>query len=409
MKAVQILAVLGGLASVAQAHIEMISPPALKSKANPHAGQDIDYSMTSPLDASGANFPCKGYQSLMGTPAGASVADWTPGEKQTIKLSGSAVHNGGSCQASLSYDKGKTWTVVHSFMGNCPSGPDSSLEFTLPADTPAGEALFAWSWVNNTGNREFYMNCATVTIGGGKSKRADTAFSSRPAMFEANLSSVTECKTTEGADVVYPNPGPDVTDQTDGKAGAGLAQVAACGGSSGGGGGGDSPDPTTAVPEPTTAVADPTTAVPEPTTAPEPPATTSYVSQDDPSSLTSSSPSSSPGGIFITQSDTQVPEPAPTTIPSTMVTVTTPSTPAPPTPTGGDGGSSGSFAAGTACTAEGDWNCVGGSQFQRCASGQWSALISMAAGTSCQAGQSTTLNMVKKRGGSRIYNQPWNV
>ncbi|EHK43392.1 hypothetical protein TRIATDRAFT_85794 [Trichoderma atroviride IMI 206040] len=31
---------------------------------------------------------------------------------------------------------------------------------TLPNDTPAGDALFAWTRFNKIGNRERYMNCA---------------------------------------------------------------------------------------------------------------------------------------------------------------------------------------------------------------------------------------------------------
>jgi hypothetical protein len=49
-----------------------------------------------------------------------------------------------------------------------------------------------------------------------------------------------------------------------------------------------------------------------------------------------------------------------------------------------------------ACTTEGLWNCIGGSSFQRCASGSWSASQQMAAGTTCQAGQSMNLGTAAK-------------
>ncbi|KKZ68512.1 hypothetical protein EMCG_05847 [[Emmonsia] crescens] len=36
-----------------------------------------------------------------------------------------------------------------------------------------------------------------------------------------------------------------------------------------------------------------------------------------------------------------------------------------------------------ACSKEGEWNCIGGTQFQRCASGQWTMAMPVAAGTKC--------------------------
>lgn len=216
---------LGLLALGANAHMEVMSPPPFRSRYNSYT-TDIDYSMTNPLSGSGSDFPCKGYHSLLGTSQGQSVATWKPGSTQTMTVAGSATHNGGSCQVSLSYDKGKTFKVIHSYIGNCPL--KTSWSFTLPNDTPAGSALFAWSWWNNLGNREMYMNCAHVTISSAKSadtreigaeeeeegaqveKRAPTdPFASRPNMFVANVGN--GCSTLETYDVVFPNPGPDVT------------------------------------------------------------------------------------------------------------------------------------------------------------------------------------------------------
>lgn len=209
------LLTLATLTGLAAAHMEMTYPAPFRSKYNPYT-TNIDYSMTSPLDASGANFPCKGYQSDYDTPAGRSVATWAPGQAVNFTLTGSATHNGGSCQASFSYDRGKTWTVVHSYIGGCPL--KNTWDLTLPKDIPAGDALFAWSWFNNIGNREMYMNCAHVTISG--KKRAAVApeplaerspgdpFRSRPAMFVANVAN--GCGTVETFDVEFPKPGPDV-------------------------------------------------------------------------------------------------------------------------------------------------------------------------------------------------------
>ena len=74
------VALFAALAGLASAHIEMASPPPLRSKHNPNAGQNIDYSMTSPLDASGSNFPCKGY--LSDADGKQSVVTWQAGSSQ---------------------------------------------------------------------------------------------------------------------------------------------------------------------------------------------------------------------------------------------------------------------------------------------------------------------------------------
>jgi len=86
--------------------------------------------------------------------------------------------------------------------------------------------------------------------------------------------------------------------------------------------------------------------------------------------------------------------PTPDRVPSSPVTEPTvivspvpappvaPSTPAPVT------SSVGAVTAGTACTSEGLWNCIGGSSFQQCASGTWSTVQNLAAGMQCTEGQS---------------------
>ncbi|KAK0635990.1 putative endoglucanase, partial [Bombardia bombarda] len=200
------------LVSHAFAHMEISSPPPLRSKYNPNTNKDdIDYSMTSPLSNTGGGFPCKGYLSLLGTSQGKSVASWAAGSSQSFSVVGSATHGGGSCQTSLSLDSGKTFRVIHSYTGGCPLSP--SYNFKVPADTPATQdAIFAWTWHNEIGDREMYMNCAVVNIlppGNTNNKREQVSFSSRPAMFEANIGN--GCSTVEMFDVLYPNPGPDVT------------------------------------------------------------------------------------------------------------------------------------------------------------------------------------------------------
>lgn len=65
----------------------------------------------------------------------------------TCRFEGSATHAGGSCQASLSYDRGATWKVMTSYIGGCVGiqpGGSQSFSFTVPSDAPGGEALFGW-------------------------------------------------------------------------------------------------------------------------------------------------------------------------------------------------------------------------------------------------------------------------
>ncbi|KAA8896078.1 hypothetical protein FN846DRAFT_966550 [Sphaerosporella brunnea] len=236
--------------AIASAHMAMADPPALRYKTNPYkTTQDYDY--TSPLSSSGSNYPCKGYQVDMGTSAGKSVATYSPGGTYTLKLDGSATHNGGSCQISLSFDKGKSWQVIKSFVGGCVKpdpGANQQFSFTIPKGTPSGDVLFAWTWFNNEGNREMYMNCAVVTISGGR--RRDlvwpeelNSFQKRalgPNIFLANIGN--GCTTVAGTDVEFPDPGSNIERGGSGKTAAPAGNcgkvVVSTGGGSGGSGGG---------------------------------------------------------------------------------------------------------------------------------------------------------------------------
>ncbi|KAJ1728990.1 hypothetical protein LPJ61_003742 [Coemansia biformis] len=159
------------LAAVALAHLDMISPC---PRYNPRgidcpplpAGESLDYSMTSPLESSQPL--CKHT-----TPWPKPAASWTAGQSVTVKLAtGGAPHGGGHCQFSLSYDGGKTFVVVYEVLERC-FGPDNGqrdFTFALPAGLPSSDrAVFAWTWVNAIGNREFYMNCADVAVKGSGS------------------------------------------------------------------------------------------------------------------------------------------------------------------------------------------------------------------------------------------------
>ncbi|PIA19745.1 hypothetical protein COEREDRAFT_79025 [Coemansia reversa NRRL 1564] len=163
--------ILATVAATVSAHLDMISPC---PRYNPHgencpslpSGESMDYSMSSPL---GANQPlCKHT-----TPWPKPAASWTAGQSVTVKLApGGAAHGGGHCQFSLSYDGGKSFVVVHEVLEQCFGANQAQRDFTfqLPGKLPSSDkAVFAWTWVNAIGNREFYMNCADVSIKGSGS------------------------------------------------------------------------------------------------------------------------------------------------------------------------------------------------------------------------------------------------
>jgi hypothetical protein len=382
-----------GLASVASAHIKMSSPV-------PYGAATLD---NSPLEADGSNFPCKQRPGVYDA-AGASNV-FSQGSTQQLEFVGTAVHGGGSCQVSITTDvepdANSVWKVIKSIEGGCPAkGADGNIgndaaakvpfsyDYTIPAELAAGNYTLAWTWQNKIGNRELYMNCAPLQVTGDKSD--DGLLDTLPDMFVANIGN--GCETTHGTDVKYPNPGKDV-DQFNGNTDV-FEMPSATGcqkptGGSGGGNGGAQP-----------------TQAPEPSSPAEQP--------------------SIPGGVFITAPAESSNAPAPTEAPSTpeptpeepveepveKPVVTNPelpvdepvkepgnSEPIPETPGTGSGDApSGGFAVGTACSEEGDWNCVGGSSFQRCASGAWSSIMALAQGVECSGGQSATLNMAAIKG-----------
>ena len=135
------------------AHMILLTPP-------PYGTPD-----SSPLDKTGANFPCKATSN-----AGATVTDWKVGGKYELSFKGSAVHGGGTCQLALTTDSPATktskWQVIHSVIGGCPSrsspgnlgghgsfgGDPNSLgsdkyPFTIPDGIKAGQYTFAWTWL----------------------------------------------------------------------------------------------------------------------------------------------------------------------------------------------------------------------------------------------------------------------
>ncbi|OJD22595.1 hypothetical protein ACJ73_06059 [Blastomyces percursus] len=259
------------LATLAWAHMQLYNPPPFGASNNPHLTTSPDPYLDYPYNCCGRTtpFPCKGYLDHLDTPQGQPVASWPAGSVQNFSLTGTGNHYGGSCQVGFSTNKGATWRVVKSFEGNCPhrhGGTDpakQTFDFRVPADTPVGVQVFAWTWINR--EREFNMLCAAVeiaraegeqpgvatvrsengnsnehsrrdagecvcTCGGGGASGNFTAnssannssstaatgpetvsFNERPGFLFANIDN--ECQTPEtDFELKYPDPGPDVAE-----------------------------------------------------------------------------------------------------------------------------------------------------------------------------------------------------
>ncbi|PQE20651.1 hypothetical protein CJF30_00002001 [Rutstroemia sp. NJR-2017a BBW] len=381
-----------GLAALANGHMIMNTPvPYGKSTLN-----------SSPLAADGSDFPCKQRTGVYDAEGADNVM--TLGGSYELAFTGSAVHGGGSCQVSITYDEKptakSTFKVIKSYIGGCPMkniagnngnnaaavDPDT-YNFTIPADLPAGKGTLI-------GNREMYQNCAPVTLSGGSSKRdviaeRDTAFyNSLPDMFVANIGN--GCGTADSLDLVFPNPGTAV----DYDGGATSTATAAPTGSCQAATGGNSPATATAVP---------TSAAAAPVASSNAPALSGGV-------FVTVAPSASASAASATVAPAASVDPAASVAPTASATVAPAASVAPassaapvqassvasaaaPANTGTTG--SGAQLTG-ACTSEGEFNCIGGSSFQQCASGSWSVVQAMAAGTTCTSGQSKSLTIAKR-------------
>ncbi|RPA85909.1 hypothetical protein BJ508DRAFT_221526, partial [Ascobolus immersus RN42] len=152
-------------------HRFMIHPPPMGGELNKYTTRNYDLDV--PMTQWPGDFPCKG---ALEKGVGQPVLSYKPGKTYQMKMQAQgANHDGGSCQISLSFDKGGSWKVIKSILGNCPRNPAIDFDatsFTIPHDTPEGEAYFAWTWFNNEGNREMYMNCAHITVANTATKRS---------------------------------------------------------------------------------------------------------------------------------------------------------------------------------------------------------------------------------------------
>lgn len=164
---------------------------------------DVD-EKRSPLSADGSNYPC--YET-----AGHSdnLPTYSAGSSQKFTIEGTAVHGGGSCQISITYDlpvtKDSQFHVVKSFHGDCPTQHAANLpanehgvfdlHYNIPIDMPNGKAVVAWTWFNRVGIREMYMRCAPVII--DSQQDSDAALKALPTIWKAHIGSAGAPKTCD--------------------------------------------------------------------------------------------------------------------------------------------------------------------------------------------------------------------
>jgi hypothetical protein len=114
------------------------------------------------VDTEPAKQLCKGTKGKHATPLKA-------GSSLRVQLSGTATHEGGGCQFGLSYDGGKTFTLLMTTDDKCPM--TQQYDVPIPADAPScTNCVFAWGWIpRQSGAPEYYMNCAEVQVQGAAS------------------------------------------------------------------------------------------------------------------------------------------------------------------------------------------------------------------------------------------------
>lgn len=106
-------------------------------------------------------FPCAGKK------PGPIVSTFAAGEHIPVILEGTATHDGGHCQFSISYDEGKTFVVLMTVYRECLRKSGNTYLVPIPTGIPSAKrAVFHWSWINAIGNREYYANCADIAIQG---------------------------------------------------------------------------------------------------------------------------------------------------------------------------------------------------------------------------------------------------
>lgn len=171
------------LAPLVAAHICIQNPPPLFVDSERSERR-------SPLKPDGSDFPCKMKEGDQLPTSGGT--DMAVGSPQTLAFESNttAVHGGGSCQISITYetdiDKVRdplNWYVILSIQGGCPTNGDMNIGsapaatdmhqcddagtdginclnkfgFAIPEGLKNGHATLAWTWFNRIGAREMYM------------------------------------------------------------------------------------------------------------------------------------------------------------------------------------------------------------------------------------------------------------
>jgi hypothetical protein len=373
--------ILLALATSAAAHMRLLHP-------TPFANDTLD---NFPLEP--AQFPCKHNFDVT------EMNQWNAGETKEVAFVGTAVHGGGSCQFSITTDTEPTeasqWKVIHSMIGGCPSnvtgnlpGDDAKapgsavLPVTMPDFIPDGAYTFAWSWVNKVGNREFYMDCAPIKVGGGgnaKRSSAAAALAALPDMFIANLPS-TECSTSEKEDFVFPNPGDSVYTYPGAAVGHSLTGAGCAAQAKMSAGNGEPSTPTEPGSGDKPASSEPAASEPA---ASKPAATntagTPAASTGAPSYPTGV-PSNPDGGVLAPGAS-----PAPSASPVPEVPTPKPEQPKPAAPAAPVAPSTPSSSDCTPCTEDGAIVCIGSNQFGLCNRG-CAVAQALAQGTVCTNG-----------------------
>lgn len=160
MKIIYLINLLNLGISICNAHMFMSNPPSRRNKYSQYyvSNNLVDYNIMAPLNVVPYVFPCKGYTK------GPSTAIIN-GNSVSVTLEGTAIHGGGHCQFGISYND-RDFLVLKTVLYTCLL---DSLTYTidLPSNTPSGEVTVFWTWINKIGNREYYMECADVTIDNG--------------------------------------------------------------------------------------------------------------------------------------------------------------------------------------------------------------------------------------------------
>ncbi|KAI4196479.1 MAG: hypothetical protein LQ350_006518 [Teloschistes chrysophthalmus] len=391
----------------------------------------------SPLAADGSDFPCKQRPGVYDATGVSNIM--AIGAPQTLSFIGGATHSGGSCQISLTKDpkptKDSKWMVIHSIHGGCPDktpgnkGEDANariatkFNYSIPQGISPGQYTLAWTWFNQGGNREMYMNCAPVTVTGGGKKRdvedaqhyneteeygSDEIFkrdASFPDMYRANIDPTCTTEKQYGKDLIFPHPGasvekagfpdkliaaPSCGDKAN--AGSSSSPSAASGSGSGTGSspaGAASPAPTSivAIPPPSAsgmgmASAAASVASAAQSVASAAASVVSGTGMASPATPTGSSSSGSSGGAAAAPAASAAPEAAP-------------AAPAAAAP----GSMACSTAGQTVCSSD-------GMKFGTCDTNKMAVMMAVAGGTKCSGGQIMMAGGPQKRSAkfARFYN-----